>query len=189
MKKVIAVLLLSTSFASVASHESGPSLFYKTESYGKNKISSVGTSILITGNESSLGLALNTSVGAAEVYDDYGYLQEYLAWEGGIKVGYFSKVFFYAEAGVDLGELIFDDRDEDEHFYFEDEHHHYNDDYYDYVSSYNDDNHVDAYVGVGAGINLGRLQIEAFSRVRNIDGIDWDAPQHTYSGVQFSLKF
>ena len=169
---LLAISLFAMSGFAHADPDANASIFVKREYHDKDFISGIGAEIRITDPHSHFGASLNTSIGPARVTDYDGYEQEYMAWEGGIKLGYFSKLFVYVEAGVDLGELTFDDRDED--------HHHH--DYYD-------DNHVDGYIGAGLGVNLGRLKFEGFSRYRQIDGENWDAPKQTYTGVQLSINF
>lgn len=202
MKLIVAASLVMFSAYGIAGTDrhapktnisSDVSLYYKNESNGDNQFTGFGTSILIKNERSHLGASFNTSVNNAEVIDNTGHFQEFIAWEAGVKLGYFSNVFFYGEAGFDLGEFIFDDRNEtvEEYIYsgYDDFGHYYEEVETYYVDYDNDDNKIDAYVGIGAGIHLGNLTLEAFSRVRQIDGDYWAAPNTTYSGIQVSYTF
>ena len=54
---------------------------------------------------------------------------------------------------------------------------------------YDDANNIDGYVGVGAGIKFEHVQIEAFTRLRQIDGEYWKAENQAFAGVKLSLVF
>lgn len=173
VRALFAGVVLILSGSAVAHDNSGPRFFFSHESNGDDSITSVGTGITIVNGDSNLGFQLNTSIARAEVLSDDGYVEDYFAWEGSIKVGLFSNISVYGEAGIDLSELLFDDYRHDHHDYY---HAHYNDD-------------IDAYLGFGAGVQLGILKVEAFSRVREIDSLYWEAQSESFSGVQFSLNF
>ena len=164
---------LVLSGTAVAHDYSGPRFFFSHESSGEDTITSIGTGITIVNSESNLGFQLNTSIANAEVLSDDGYIEDYFAWEGSVKVGLFSNISIYGEAGIDLSELLFDDYRHDRHDY--------------YYTRYSDD--IDAYLGFGAGVQLGPLKVEAYSRVREIDSLYWEAQSENFSGVQFSLNF
>lgn len=161
------------------------SLFTSYESNGADFISSIGlATTLIQGD--NLGVQLNTSLAAAEVLATDGYLEEYSAWQVGVKAGYFGKFSIFVEAGYDLSEALFNDSREDGHSSvvissdgatIYEEHHHY------------DDNDVDIYLGAGVGAKLGKLSIDGLVRWRAIDGDYWKAESEVFSGVQISLNF
>ena len=155
------------------------SIFYTYESNGDDYIAGIGAGITFVDEGSKLGFGFTTSLNNAEVRTEYGYIEDYVSWEGAIKFGYFSNVSVYGEVGVDLAELLFHDLRYDDHDH---DHHHHDDDYHY-------DDHIDGYVGVGAGIKLGGLKVEAFSRLREVDSKYWEAESDVFTGVQFSLNF
>ena len=148
-------------------------IFYSHETNGDDYISGVGIGYTFADPSSKLGYQLTTSLNNAEVIATDGFVEDYVAWEGGIKLGLFSNLSLYVEAGIDLSEILFHDLRYDEHDY--------------YFSEYHDD--FDAYLGVGAGIQAGPLKVTAFSRKREIDSKYWEAESEVFSGVQFSLSF
>ena len=147
-------------------------IIYSHESNGADYLSSVGIATLLKDSESKFGIELGTSLGNAEVVSTDGYLEDYVAWEGNMRLGYFSNISIFVEAGFDLTEAIFEDERYDDH----------HDDYL-----YHDD--IDAYVGFGIGLNAGPFQIDGFVRNREIDSLYWEAQSEVFSGVQFSFKF
>lgn len=161
---------------SVSADERSGRVFYSYESNGADYISAVGIGVTHTDQHTNLGFQLNTSLGYAEVIAEDGYLEEYASWEASVRFGYFSNFSIFAEFGVDLAEAMFED-----YRYDQDDHCHY-DEY-----CYEDD--VDAYVGVGAGIKAGAVQVDGFVRAREIDSRYWEAESEIFSGVQVSLNF
>jgi len=152
-------------------------LFSTYESNGNDFIEGIGVGLTFKGANSGLGFQLNTSFNNAEVRATDGYIEDYFAWQGSVKMGLFSKVSLYVEAGVDLTELIFHDFRHDDHDYYDEyDHGHYEDD-------------IDVFVGVGAGLQLGKLKVEGFSRLREIDSRYWEAESEVFTGVQFSFNF
>lgn len=156
-------------------HDSRYASFYYTyEANGDDYITGVGASVTFIDSQTNLGFSLNTSLNNAEVLATDGYVEDYFAWEGSIKFGYFSKLSIYGEVGVDLTEALFHDlryHDDDDDYY-----HHHEDD-------------IDAYFGAGIGINLGGLKIDGFSRLREIDSRYWEAESEVFSGIQVSINF
>ena len=150
-------------------------IFTSYESNGEDYIEGIGVGFTFKNSENKMGFQLNTSLNNAEVRATDGYIEDYFAWQGSAKFGLFSNVSIYVEAGIDLTELIFHDfRYDDHHGY--DDHYHYEDD-------------IDVFVGLGAGIKLGHLKLEGFSRLREIDSRYWEAESEVFTGVQFSLNF
>ena len=181
------IALLSFTFFSLATSAHGNDsmsyddasvrLFSTYESNGKDFIEGVGIGLTLKSSDSNLGFQLNTSLNNAEVRATDGYIEDYFAWQGSVKFGLFSKVSLYLEAGVDLTELIFHDFRYDDHDYYDDHNNeHYEDD-------------IDVFVGVGAGIELGRLKLEGFTRLREIDSKYWEAESEVFTGIQFSINF
>ena len=151
-------------------------VFYSYESNGADYISAIGIGVTHKYRGSNLGFQLNTSLGYAEVLAQDGFLEEYTSWEASVRFGYFSKISFFAEFGIDLGEAIFDDYryDRDDYCYY--------DEY-----CYQDD--IDGYLGFGAGIKAGHVSIEGIIRAREIDSHYWEAESEIFSGLQVSLNF
>lgn len=170
-----------TTVQPVSAHDDIPREFNKVstrvftsyESNGEDYIQGIGSGITFKNPRTNLGFQFNTSLNYAEVLATDGYLEDFFAWQGAMKVGVFSKLSFYVEAGIDLTELFFDDLRYDDH-----------DDYYD---DYHDD--IDSFVGIGAGIQAGPVKIEAFTRLREIDSRYWEADSEVFTGLQFSLNF
>ncbi len=50
-------------------------------------------------------------------------------------------------------------------------------------------NDIDAFVGVGAGVRAGQLKFEAFTRLREIDSLHWEAESEVFNGAQLSINF
>ncbi|WP_196140233.1 hypothetical protein [Aliikangiella sp. G2MR2-5] len=150
-------------------------LFYSYESNGEDYIYGIGTGLTLF-SDSSSGFAgqLLTTFNQAEVTATDGYIEDYFAWEGIVRLGFFSNISVYGEVGIDLTEALFHDfRYDDDDYY---DHHHHNDD-------------IDAFAGVGAGIRLGKFQLTAFSRLREIDSRYWEAEKEHFTGLQFSVNF
>jgi len=148
-------------------------LFSTYEANGKDYIEGIGLGFTTLSTVTKLGFEFSTSINNAEVRATDGYIEDYFAWQGSAKVGLFSNISVYAELGVDLTELLFHDLRYDVH----------NENY----DGYQDD--VDAFVGVGAGLKAGPLQIEAFTRLREIDSRYWEAESEVFTGAQLSISF
>ncbi|WP_143764406.1 hypothetical protein [Cognaticolwellia mytili] len=163
-------------------------LFIKNEVNDNDYISGIGAEMWLTNRDSNFGVSVLTSIGKAEVTDQDNIQHDYFAWEAGLKLGYFSNVFAYAEVGFDLGELAFQDRNEDDGY-----HVYYGDEDNDFVSvnrkRYDDSNNIDGYVGVGTGFKFDHLQIEGFVRLRQVDGEYWKANNQVFSGAKLSVVF
>ena len=161
--------------------------FIKNEVNDDDHISGIGAEMWFTGRNSNFGAAILTSIGHAAVTDREKKQHDYLAWEAGLKLGYFSDIFAYAEVGFDIGELVLQDRNED------DDYRTYHGDDNDFVATnrrrYDDANNIDGYVGVGAGIKFEHIQIEAFTRLRQIDGEYWKADNQAFTGAKLSVVF
>jgi len=157
-------------------------LFSSYESNGNDFIEGIGIGTTFKENESNLGFQVNTSFNNAEVLTTDGFTEEYFAWQGSMKFGYFSRVSVYAEVGIDLTELLFHDLRDDDHdgydYDYYDDHHH---------SHYSDN--IDAFIGIGAGIQTGPIKFEAFTRLREIDSQYWEADSEAFSGIQISINF
>lgn len=165
--------IISFSFMTHASDgDADVFIFHSYESNGADSISSLGVGVTVKSNNSHLGLQLNTSIANAELMATDGYIEEYNAWEASVKLGYFSTLSLYIEGGIDLSEaLSYDLR------------------YNDYEREYGYADNVDSYVGVGAGLRLGILQLDYFVRLRAIDSEYWQAESEVFSGLQISLNF
>ena len=174
----VALSNIATSHDVLAHDETSVRIFYSYESNGADYISAIGVGTNFFQNTSHFGAQLNTSLGYAEVLATDGYLKEYVAWEASVKMGYFSTISFYIEGGVDLSELLFHDLRYDH----EEEHYCYDDEY-----CYED--YLDAFFGIGAGLQAGTFGIEAFVRARQIDSKYWEANSEIFSGIQISVNF
>ncbi|MFT4937755.1 MAG: hypothetical protein ACI88A_000773 [Paraglaciecola sp.] len=155
-----------------ASAEKGIGVFVKHEFNSTDTITGVGVSKNYASLANMLVGQVNSSINFAEVLTEDQVLEEFLAWEVGGKLGYFSDFFIYIEAGIDLTELAFSQE---------------RDDCCRDLS--NDNNNIDGYAGLGAGLDLGKLRLEVFSRVRQIDTRSWTSKSHVFYGAQLSLLF
>ncbi len=191
----ILLLIVVTFFASsvYAVTEAHVGFFIKNEMSGDDYINGVGTEVWLLNEETHIGVALNSSIGTAHVADTYNFKHSYVAWDMGIKFGYFSDIFVYGELGFDLGELILHDRDEDDYDEYEDSH-----DFVDYIvdvfiddfyDNYGGTNDIDTYIGAGVGIKFDNVIIEAFSLYRQIDGEYWKANNQNFSGLKLTVTF
>lgn len=179
------LLILLGAFSLLLSHQAtaksnihlkdvkGFGVFVKHETNDTDNITGVGISQRVNFHRSELGAEFTTNINYAEVLTESGYLEEFMAWEGGVKLGYFSTVFVYVEAGIDLAELFVNDRDDDDCCRFFDK----------------QDNDPDGYAGLGLGVQLQHLRVEAFARARQIDSYYWRNESQAYYGFQLSLGF
>tara|TARA_R110000737_G_scaffold1951_4_gene5686 strand:+ start:3382 stop:4005 length:624 start_codon:yes stop_codon:yes gene_type:complete len=181
------ILLLLSTFNARAFESPRFGFFVKNEVNDNDHISGIGAEVWLTNSESNFGISVLTSIGHGAVTGRDNKQHDYLAWEAGLKLGYFSDVFAYAEVGFDLGELALQDRNED------DEYHLYSDDDSDFIISnrrrYDEANNIDGYVGVGVGVKFEHVQLEAFTRLRQVDGEYWRADNQAFSGAKLSVVF
>ena len=52
-----------------------------------------------------------------------------------------------------------------------------------------ENNAIDGYAGLGAGINAKNIRIEGFVKARQIDSDTWDSDKQIFYGLQLSLFF
>ncbi|GAA6206637.1 hypothetical protein [Thalassotalea sp. SU-HH00458] len=197
--RIIGLILLLVCHLAVASTDQQIGFFLKSEFNDGDYINGIGSEYWLINPNSSVGLAINSSLGNAKVTDDLSIEHHYLAWDLGIKFGYFDDIFVYAELGFDFGEMVLSDRDKDEYDHnltFSEfltylatdgytQHHSYADYYQDYDSS----NDIDGYIGSGVGVKFDQIVVEGFARYRQIDGEYWQADSQIYSGVKVTLLF
>jgi hypothetical protein len=189
MKKIIIFICLNLifSFYSYANKSNDYIIFIKHSTNDSDYYSSVGVELIHRELNSNLGFSLNSSIGHAQVTDTFDYQNDFIAWEAGIKIGYFSDISLYAEFGVDLLELAFNDRSDDD----------YSDNKNTYNTGFENDNfdhrhtnnNIDGYVGFGSSILLEQIKATAFVRYREISGYDWQAKNHTFSGIELAIVF
>lgn len=185
-KGIIGFALLLPIFSASAFHDrhrssygdKDASLYYTYEANGEDYIYGIGVALTYTDPDSNLGFMVTTSLNDATVTALDGYEENYAAWEAGLKFGLFSDISLYGEVGVDLSELLFHDI-----------RYHYNDCFRcgGYYDEFHDD--IDAYVGFGAGIDIGPFKVEAFTRHREIDSRYWESASEQFSGFQVSVNF
>lgn len=153
----------------------------KNEWRKDDRIQSIGIEALTFIDSTPIGFAFNSSFAYADVSVENSRRREnYMAWDTGIKIGYFGRVFVYAEFGVDLFDMVLHDLSGKELKYREDRWQQYDDKHR---------NNIDGYAGLGMGLNVAPFKIEAFTRARQIDGDDWRAENVWFSGVQVSVAF
>lgn len=197
MKHFLSTLAMSTllfSGFSVA-NDNAPAVFVTHELNGDSRITSVGVGMTFKDSQSNFGGNVSMSLGNAEIVTSKLNVENYLAWELGGKIGYFSDVSLYLEAGIDLGELIGRDHLDEDRFHshnynlFDDDYFHDDDHYHNDYSANTTSDSLDAYIGIGGGIDLGHVQLNGHVRLRQIDSDDWKALDDVYSGVSFSVSF
>ncbi|MFT6898784.1 MAG: hypothetical protein ACJA13_003211 [Paraglaciecola sp.] len=174
-KGMILIGISSMLFATGLLAREEPRVFVQYEFNDTDSIKTVGVANFIPFHNSDFGAQAITSFSYAEVMTKDNYLQDYLAWEAGFRMGYYGAVIAYIEAGIDLTEWILKT------------------DKNDCCGSFNDNDnnqdYIDGYVGVGAGLQIQALTIDAFARLRQIDTRYWQSAQQTYYGIQLSVSF
>lgn len=180
-----AFLLSTSSFAETypeyQSNSADTSVFFTFETSAQDHFLGIGIGTTFISEETNFGVNLSTSLSNAKVMTDLGFEEDFVAWEGHVKVGYFSGFSIYAEMGFDIGELLSPDFRQIDDLFFD-------------AIGLDDDEvrfekEIDSYIGIGAGFNFGELNISAFSRVRNINSDYWEATNDTFTGIQFSINF
>lgn len=179
----ILILLISFStFSFAALQQIGDVSFtVKNEWREDDQIQSLGIEALTFIDSTPIGFAFSSSFAYADVaVKDSVRREDYVAWDTGVKFGYFGQLFAYAEFGVDLFDMILQDLSGKDFKYDDNRWNEYDD-------SHN--NNIDGYLGFGIGLNAAPFKIEAFARARQIDGDDWRAENVWFSGVQVSVSF
>lgn len=176
MKSCLILLLsLFLSCAAQAKNPQGLGIFVKQEINATDKIISLGLVQRINFSYSELGAETTTNISYAEVLTEEGYFEDYMAWEMGVKFGYFSEFFFYIEAGIDLAEGLLDaERYDDDCCY----------DHY-----YAQSNDLDGYAGLGFGFQFERTRLELSARARQIDSAYWHSDAYLFYGAQLTIAF
>lgn len=170
---MIRVIFLSIIFFSSFSFAKQPfNLFLKHEFNATDSITGIGSSVLIGYPNSLVKGELISSLNYAEILDETGSMQEFLTLDTGVRLGIYSKFFVYIEAGFDAFEIILDNTRDEDYFY-----------------DSQDNNDIDGYAGLGAGIDAKKFRIEGFVKARQIDGETWESDKQIFYGVQFSLFF
>ncbi|MEW6991673.1 hypothetical protein AADZ91_13450 [Colwelliaceae bacterium 6441] len=192
MKCLTLAFLLTLSSYTLAATSGDLGLFVKNEINDNDFISGIGSEVWLTNDASHFGMAVNSAIGYAEVTDTFSIQHSYFAWDFGLKFGYFSDLFIYAEAGFDLGELILHDRDEDD--YDQDDEITFRDIFNvfvldDYYDEYDRSNDIDGYIGAGVGFKYQNIVVESFVRYRQVDGEYWKADNQVFTGIKLTLTF
>ena len=167
------IIFFAAIFFSSFSHANQTfNIFVKREFNGTDSISGFGATAAFGPANSVVKGEFISSLNYAEVLDDTGFMREFLSLDTGVRLGIYQTVFVYIEAGFDAFEIILDGAKDDDHFY-------------DPLEN----NRVDGYAGLGAGINTNNVRIEGFVKARQIDGDTWDSDKQIFYGVQLSLFF
>jgi len=189
MKKVIVSLCLCLLFSLnvYAKKSNDYIIFLHHDANESDHYSTIGVEIIHRNINSYLGFAVNSTIGYARVSDTNNYEHGFIAWEGGIKLGYFSDFSLYAEFGVDLAELALNDRSDDD---YQHNNKRYNTDFendnFDHRDSQND---IDGYIGIGSSLMIEQIKITGFIRFREISGHNWQAENNTFSGIELAVVF
>ncbi len=189
MKKVIVFICFSLLFSisTYANKSNDYTVYLHHDSNESDHYSSIGVEIIQRQVNSYLGFSVNSSLGYAQVIDKLNYQHNFIAWEAGMKFGYFADFSLYAEFGVDLAELAFNDRSDDDYT-------HSKKDYYttfenDNFDDHYSDNNVDGYIGIGSSFMIEQIKVTGFIRFREISGHNWQAKNNTFSGIELALVF
>jgi hypothetical protein len=188
MKNVLIFIcvLASLSFDAIANKSSDYSIFIHHDTNESDSYSSIGVEVIHRQRNSYLGVAVNSSFGYAHVTDTYNYQHNFIAWEGGIKLGYFSDFSLYLELGVDLAELTLNDRSDDDYPHNKIFNTDFENDNFNHRDQGND---TDGYVGIGSSFIIERIKITGFIRFREISGYNWQAKNNTFTGIELALVF
>lgn len=165
------ILLTSCSFANASDRVT---IFAKQEFNDTDRISGVGLSGIIGTHHTQFKTEVITSLNSINVLNEFGYEEDYLGLDLGMRFGYFSDIFVYVEGGFDVFEAILKSHDDEPLF----------DPYDDYGS-----NTLDGYASIGGGLQTGNLRIEGFMKARQINAEYWQARENLFYGVQLSIVF
>ncbi|GAC17793.1 hypothetical protein GARC_0812 [Paraglaciecola arctica BSs20135] len=172
MFKVFVMSMLFLSWQGVA--KDSVSYFLKGEFNATDSITGIGFTLPIGPRYAAVKGEFVSSLNYAEVLDEDGDMQDFMAWDTGVRLGVYGKVFVYIEAGFDAFEIVSDDRRNDDDYYFD---------------KTQKNNSVDGYAGLGAGINMPNMRIEGFIKARQIDGDYWDSDKQVFYGLQISMFY
>lgn len=172
IKSLFFTLVLIVAFPAFAQKDLRAGAFVTHEWNATDRITSVGISHVFTKNASGFIGEVNSSFGYAEVLTESDIFEEYPVWESGVKLGYYSTLFVYIEAGIDLAELALDHDRED-----------------CCIRDERINNQIDGYAGIGAGINLNKAKFTLFVRARQIDSNSWESKEQVFAGASVELKF
>ncbi|MBA6232288.1 MULTISPECIES: hypothetical protein [unclassified Colwellia] len=189
MKKIIIFICFNLlfSFNSYGKKSNDFIIYLHHDANDSDYYSSIGTEVVHRTLNSYLGFSVTSSLGYAQITDKTNYQHSFISWEGGMKFGYFSDVSLYVEFGVDLLELAFNDRSDDNNWHHKNR---YNTDFENnnFDPAYSD-NDIDGYVGIGSSFMIERLKVTGFVRFREISGYNWQAANNTFSGIELAVVF
>ena len=177
MKKTlnIALLVMLISLAPpFAAANDRFSIFVSNEFNNTDSISSVGVSGILSAYNTDFKSEIITSLNSVNVINQFGYEEEYLGLDLGMRFGYFNDLFLYVEGGLDIFEAIFKSNADEPLL-----------DPFDEYGS----NTLDGYASIGGGVQAGNLRIEGFVKARQINAEYWEARENVFYGVQFSVVF
>ena len=189
MKKIIIFICFNLlfSFNSYAKKSNDYIIYLHHDANESDYYSSIGTEVIHRQFNSYLGFSVTSSLGYAQVTDTNNYQHSFISWEGGMKFGYFSDFSLYAEFGVDLLELAFNDRSDDDYPH---NNKRYNTDFENDNFEYrNTDNDIDGYVGFGSSFMIDHIKVTGFVRFREISGYNWQAENNTFTGIELAVVF
>jgi hypothetical protein len=167
------VIYFSIIFFSSLSYANHPfNVFVKREFNATDSITGIGATASIGYPNSLVKGELISSFNYAEILDETGVMHDFLSLDTGVRLGVYGKAFVYIEAGFDAFELVLDDVRDDDNFY-----------------DSRENNRIDGYAGLGAGLNTKNIRIEGFAKARQIDGDYWDSDKQIFYGLQLSLFF
>jgi hypothetical protein len=167
------IIFLGIIFFSSFSYAQQPfNIFLKREFNATDSILGFGATASIGPTHSLVKGEFVSSFNYVEVLDETGVMQEFLSLDTGVRLGFYGKAFIYIEAGFDAFEMFLDEGRDDDNFY-----------------DSRENNKIDGYAGLGAGVYANNVFIEGFVKARQIDGDTWDSDKQIFYGVQLSLFF
>jgi len=167
------IIFISIIFFSSFGYATQPlNFFLKHEFNATDSITGVGTTATIGYPNSLVKGELVTSFNYAEILDEVGIKHDFLTLDTGVRLGIYGKFFVYIEAGFDAFEIILDSTRDDNRF-----------------NDSQENNAIDGYASLGAGVNAKNIRIEGFVKARQIDGDYWDIDKQIFYGIQLSLFF
>ena len=167
------IILINLIFFSSFGYANQPfNVFVKREFNATDSITGIGVTASTGSANSLIKGEFVSSFNYAEVFDEMGYMHDFISLDTGVRLGVYGQAFFYIEAGFDAFDMFLDEARDDNDF-----------------DDTPKNNQIDGYAGLGAGVSAKNVRIEGFIKARQIDGETWDSDKQIFYGLQLSLLF